>query len=161
MKKSLRITGALAFLIILPLAIQAQDTKEERIAKLKARIAPALELSIEELQLALSIKVHQKFDGASIVADDGERTFLGKIGNEVERDSIFNDVGQHGSEVARLSIWNEVGRYGSEVARHSPFNEVSSSPPFIVKNGKVIGRLTVNEVVAGAVDPNWLRSFYK
>ncbi|MBM3877026.1 MAG: hypothetical protein FJ386_09945 [Verrucomicrobia bacterium] len=139
----------------------AQDNRQAKMAELKAKLAPALSLSIEELQLALSIKVHERFDGASIIADDDESTFLGKISNEVASDSIFNDVGRYGSVVSSTSIWNQVGRFGGEVARHSPFNRVSSSPPLIVKDGKVIGRLTVNKVIRGAVDPNWLKTYYK
>lgn len=129
--------------------------------ELKTRLQPALALSIEELQLALSIKVHAKFDQAHIVADDGESTFLGKITNPLANDSIFNEIGRHGSELASESIWNDIGRYGSKISKYSPFNEITSSPPYIVKNGQSIGRLTVNDYVPGAVDPNWLKSFYK
>ena len=129
--------------------------------EIKARLAPALALSVQELQLALSVKFHALFDGASVIADDDEHTFLGKIGNTVASDSIFNTVGHHGSTVSSQSIWNEVGRFGGEVARLSPFNPVTSSPPFIVKDGKVVGRLTVNEVVRGAIDPNLLKALFK
>lgn len=139
----------------------AQENREARNAELKARLAPALSLSLEELQVALSIKVHERFDGASIIADDEEHTFLGKMSNEVATDSIFNDVGRYGSKVSPTSIWNEVGRFGGQVGRYSPFNQVSSSPPLIVKDEKVVGRLTVNRVIRGAVDPNWLKTFYK
>ncbi len=161
MKNIRRFIACAAGVVFLTLVASAQEDRESRIKRLKARLAPALTLSLEELQLALSIKVHERFDGASIIADDDEKTFLGKIGSAVAGDSIFNEVGRHGSEVASKSIWNEVGRYGSEVARHSPFNEVTSSPPFIVKNGKVLGRLTVNDVLRSAVDPDWLKTYYK
>jgi hypothetical protein len=152
---------SIAILVCLTQLASAQEDQESRVKRLKARLAPALALSLEELKIALSIKVHERFDGASIIADDGEKTFLGKIDSSVAGDSIFNEVGRHGSEVSSQSIWNEVGRYGSEVARHSPFNAVTSSPPFIVKGGRVIGRLTVNDVLPGAVDPDWLKSFYR
>lgn len=161
MKNVHQFIACIAILVCLTQSASAQEDRELRVKQLKARLAPALALSLEELQLALSIKVHERFDGASIIADDDEKTFLGKIGNAVAGDSIFNEVGRHGSEVASKSIWNEVGRFGSEVGRHSPFNEVTSSPPFIVKDRKVLGRLTVNDVLRGAVDPNWLRTFYK
>lgn len=135
--------------------------REDRIETIKARLAPALDLSFEELQLALSIKVHQTFDGASVLANDDDETYLGKIDNPVVGESIFSKVGQYGSKFASKSIWNEFGRFGGEIARYSPFNEISSSSPYIVKDGKVIGRLTVNDSVRGAVDPNWLKTFYK
>ena len=150
-----------AVLICLTLLASAQENQESRVEQLRARLAPALELSIEELQLALSIKVHETFNGASIIADDGEQTFLGKIDSTVAGDSIFNELGRYGSKFGAKSIWNEFGRYGGEFAIHSPFNEFTSSPPFIVKNGKVIGHLTVNDLLQDAVDPNWLKMFYK
>lgn len=151
----------IAVLVCLTLFASAQEDRDSRIKPLRVRLAPALALSFEDLQLALSIKVHEIFDGASIIADDREHTFLGKIESAVAVDSIFNEVGLYGSEVALNSIWNEVGLYGSEVAIHSPFNEVTFSPPFIVKNHKVIGRLSVNKLLPGAIDPNWLKVFYK
>ena len=150
-----------AVLVCLALLVSAQENRESKIKQLRARLAPALELSLEELQLALSIKVHETFNGASIIADDGEQTFLGKIDSAVASDSIFNEFGRYGSEFGAKSIWNEFGRYGSEFATYSPFNEFTSSPPFIVKSGKVIGHLTVNDALHGAVDPNWLKMFYK
>ena len=150
-----------AVLICLTLFASAQENRESRVKQLRARLAPALELSLEELQLALSIKVHEIFNGASIIADDGEQTFLGKIDNSVASDSIFNEFGRYGSKFGAKSIWNEFGRYGSEFSTHSPFNEFTSSPPFIVKSGKVIGHLTVNDILQDAVDPNWLKMFYK
>ena len=148
-------------LVCITLFAFAQEDRESRVKQLRDRLEPALELSLEELQLALSIKVHERFDGASIIANDGEQTFLGKIGSAVAGDSIFNEFGRYGSEFSTMSIWNEFGSYGSEFATHSPFNEFTSSPPLIVKNGKVLGYLTVNEVMQGAVDPGWLKMFYK
>ena len=150
-----------AVLVCLTLLASAQENRESRAKQLRARLAPALELSLEELQLALSIKVHEIFNGASVITDDGEQTFLGKIDSAAVSDSIFNEFGRYGSEFGAKSIWNEFGRYGSEFSTYSPFNEFTSSPPFIVKNGKVIGHLTVNDVLQGAVDPNWLKMFYK
>lgn len=139
----------------------AQEDRESRVERLRARLEPALQLSLEELQLALSIKVHEIFDGASIIANDSEQTFLGKIDSAVMGDSIFNEFGSYGSEFAAKSIWNEFGRYGSEFATYSPFNEFTSSPPLIVKNGRVIGYLTINDLLQGAVDPSWLKTFYE
>ena len=151
----------IVFFVCFTLFSFAQGDRESRVERLRTRLEPALKLSLEELQLALSIKVHEIFDGASIIANDSEQTFLGKIDGAVAGDSIFNEFGSYGSEFAAKSIWNEFGRYGSEFATHSAFNEFTSSPPLIVKNGKVIGYLTVNELLQGAVDPSWLKMFYK
>ncbi len=151
----------LAGLVCLTLFAAAQEDRTLKMKQLRARLAPALALSLEELQFALSIKVHETFNGASIIAADHERTFLGKIDNAFTNDSIFNKFGPYGSEFAAESIWNRFGRYGSKFSVHSPFNDLTSSAPFIVKNGKVIGILTVNQALPGAVDPNWLQTFYK
>lgn len=150
-----------AVLICITLLASAQENRESRIEQLRIRLAPALELSLEELQFALSIKVHETFNGASVIADDGEQTFLGKIDSTTAGDSIFNEFSRYGSEFGAKSIWNEFGRYGGEFSTYSPFNEFTSSPPFLVKSGKVIGHLTVNDLLQGAVDPDWLKIFYK
>jgi hypothetical protein len=137
------------------------QNRGQQVANLKARLAPALELSINELTIALSLKIHEKLDGASVIADDGENTFLGKITSNLSPDSIFNTIGIHGSDISPTSIWNDIGRFGGKISRYSPFNDISSSPPLLVKNGKVVGKLTVNDMIAGAVDPDLLKCFYK
>ena len=138
----------------------AKKEREAAIQKLEAKLAPLMEYSIEELRLALTIKVITTYGGAKIVADDDEHTYLGQIDNEFSADSIFNDYGTHGSKYSSESIQNDYGRFGVEYSTHSPFNKHSSTPPLIVKNGRAIGRLTVNKYVAGAVDPNWLKSHF-
>jgi len=137
------------------------QNRSQQIANLKTRLAPALELSITELTIALSLKIHEKLEGASVIADDGEKTFLGKIDNNLSPDSIFNTIGIHGSDISPTSIWNDIGRFGGTISRCSPFNDMSSSPPLIVKNGEVVGKLTVNDMIAGAVDPHLLKCLYK
>lgn len=142
---------------------QKRKKKEERetaVQKLKQKIEPLMQLSIQELQLALTIKVATTYNGAKLIADNNERTFLGGISDEFQPDSIFNDYGTHGSGYSSSSIWNEYGSFGGKYSSHSPFNSYSSTPPYIVKDGKVIGRLTVSKYVAGAVDPHWLKSHF-
>jgi len=160
MKRIHRLITSICILGFSLFLMPAQDAVAQK-DQIRARLAPALALSFQELQLALSITIRAEFDGALIVADDGEGTFLGKIGSTVASESIFNPVGRHGSTVASQSIWNEVGRYGGKVSRLSPFNPVTSSPPLIVKDGKVVGRLTVNEVLLDAVNPYLLKAFLK
>lgn len=139
----------------------AKKEREVAIQKLKAKIAPLMEYSIEELQLALSIKVRTIYAGAKVIADDDKHTYLGQIDDEFSPDSIFNQYGTHGSKYSSESIHNDYGSFGGEYSGASPFNKYSSTPPLIVKNGKVIGRLTVNKSVAGAVDPKWLGTHFK
>ena len=141
--------------------LDKKKAREEAIKKLEDKLAPLMKYSIEELNLAITIKVLEKYDGCQIYSDEEKPKYLGKIADEFASDSTFNDYGTYGSEYSSDSIWNEYGTYGGEYSSKSPFNSYSSSPPLIVKNGKVIGRLTVNKYVTGAVAPNWLKSFFK
>lgn len=93
-------------------------------------------------------------EGASLIADDD--TYLGEITNKYASDSIYNQYGSHGSPYASESIWNQYGTYGSEYSSSSPWNRYSSSGQLIIKNGSVLGRLTVNEHVDCAVNPTIL-----
>lgn len=49
----------IAVLVCLTLFASAQEDRDSRIKSLRVRLAPALALSFEDLQLALSIKVHE------------------------------------------------------------------------------------------------------
>jgi hypothetical protein len=89
-----------------------------------------------------------------------EPEYLGVISNEYAVDSIFNRFGLHGSKYGVHSIWNQYGQYGSAYSSYSPFNPLALNPPIIIKKGKVIGRLTVNKSVVGAVDPGWLKFYF-
>lgn len=78
---------------------------------------------------------------------EDHKIYLGCLNcDDVESNSIWNDVGTYGSDVSSLSIWNDVGEYGSDVSNVSPWNDVASYPPVIVdKEGNFYGYLTVNE----------------
>lgn len=88
--------------------------------------------------------------GARVIAEDG--TYLGTVSSPYDGDSIFNRYGK-GSEYASESVWNKFGDYGSKYASDSAMNPYTSSPPKLVKNRQVIGVLTKNKYIAGAVDP--------
>jgi len=135
--------------------------QEEAIRRLRAKFDPLMKYSIEELLLALTIKVTMKYSGAKIYAADDDSTFLGTIEDEFSSEFIFNDYGSYGSEYSSTSIWNDYRTYGGEYSLYSPFTPYSSTPPIIVKSGKIIGRLTVNKYLSGAVDHNWLKSYFK
>ncbi|MDP4210933.1 MAG: hypothetical protein Q8928_19175 [Bacteroidota bacterium] len=96
--------------------------------------------------------------GASIIAQDADRTFLGTLTNEINSNSIFNDIGTYGSDISSNSIWNDIGTYGSDISPYSPFNDITSTPPMIVKNEKIIGYLTVNKIISGGISPNILKA---
>jgi|LSQX01.2.fsa_nt_gb hypothetical protein len=99
--------------------------------------------------------------GASIFAQDSKQTYLGKIENSYNLESIFNEYGMYGSEYSSKSIWNEYSTFGNEYNLYSPFNEYSASPPIIVKNGKIIGYLTTNNYIKGGISPHILKGLEK
>jgi len=88
---------------------------------------------------------------AKVVADDGK--YLGKIANKYDFESILNKYGTYGSEYNSESIWNKYGEYGGKYSLLSPFNKNSTTPPLIIKNNDVIGRLTINKNIKNAINP--------
>ncbi len=88
-----------------------------------------------------------------LFAEDG--TYLGKLTtNQFDPDSIFNQFGVYGSQFSATSIWNRFGVYGSQFSSQSPFNDFTSTPPYIKTiDGKIVGRLTTNRFIAGAISP--------
>ena len=96
--------------------------------------------------------------GAKVISEDGK--FLGVVAGPYSSDSIFNEYGSHGSEYSTDSIWNEYGTYGGEYSTKSPFNPYTTSPPFLVKDGKAIAYLSVNKSLNAAVNPWVLKSCY-
>ena len=116
--------------------------------------------SIEELQMAVAIKVIKTYQDAKIISSGREPEYLGTISNEFDIDSIFNKYGMYGSKYSLDSIWNQYGQYGSEYSLYSPFNPFSSEPPIILKDSKIVGRLSVNKSIVDAVDPEWLKFYF-
>ena len=97
-------------------------------------------------------------NGSVVISQDSNNTYLGEISNKYSDDSIFNEYGSYGSKYSPDSIWNEYSQAGSKYATESPFNKYSISPPMIIKNKKIIGYLSVNKNVSGAINPIVLRS---
>lgn len=143
-------------------AMKQKLKKDEQaaMASLEEKLGPALALSIGELQIALQIKVKRALSGSEVFADDSERTYLGTIDDEFAANSIFNQFGIHGSQFSATSIWNTFGQFGGQFSSTSAFNSFTSSPPLLIRDKKVIGRLTVNKFIPGAVDPYWLKGFF-
>lgn len=94
------------------------------------------------------------FDGASLTNSDDE--FIGVLGGKYDKNSVFNEYGKFGSEYQADSIWDQYGKNGSEYQAGSVSNKYSSSPPRIVKGGRVIGLLSANKNLRGAVNANVL-----
>lgn len=93
-----------------------------------------------------------------VISQDSNNTYLGKISNKYTDDSIFNQYGNYGSKYSQNSIWNGYSQVGSKYAAESAFNKYSTSPPMIIKNKEIIGYLSVNKYVSGAINPVVLRS---
>lgn len=88
-------------------------------------------------------RARQVLNGAVLIAADAKKTYLGKLGGRYDRDSIFNQYSSYGSDYSSKSIFNDYGIYGSNYSSYSPFSKYAHSPPYIVKNGYIIGRLSV------------------
>jgi hypothetical protein len=116
-----------------------------------------LQRAIAALEQVLTSRAVSVYSGSRLYSDEHEPQFLGTVASSYSSDSIFNAYGTYGSKYSSDSIWNTYGTYGSKYSSYSPFNEYTSSPPVLIKNQEVIGRLTVNEHIAGAVDPFWLK----
>lgn len=90
-------------------------------------------------------------DGAVIINNDGD--FLGRVASPYNSESIFNEYGKYGNSYNPNSIWNEYGPNGSPYRTNSAFNSYSQNPPVLMKNGKLIGYLSTNKYLAGAMHP--------
>ena len=97
-------------------------------------------------------------EGATILAQDDTNTYLGKIESPFSSDSIFNEFGDYGSEFSDVSVFNEFSDFGSEFSSYSATDEFTSTPPIIIKNGKIIAYLTTNEFIAPGISPNLLKA---
>jgi len=95
---------------------------------------------------------------AKIIAQDNENTYLGKLSNEFNSESVFNEFGNYGNEFSANCIWNEFSTFGNEFNMYSPFNEFSNTPPMIIKDGEIIAYLTVNESIESGVPPNLIKA---
>lgn len=97
-------------------------------------------------------------NGATLIAQDEKNSYLGKINSQSSSDSIFNEYGTYGSEYSSESIWNEYGNFGGEYSNNSPHNEFTSTPPMIIKDGKIIGYLSANKSITSSITPNLLKA---
>ena len=53
-------------------------------------------------------------NGAKLLAQNDENTYLGEITNRYASDSVLNEYGIYGSEYSLNSIWNKYSTFGSE-----------------------------------------------
>lgn len=107
---------------------------------------------------SFAVDLCHELEGAVLISQDRGNTYLGKITNRFDDKSIFNEYGNYGSKYADKSIWNDYSQFGGKYSEHSPFNKYSSSPPMIVKGREIIGYLSVNKRIAGAINPIILKA---
>ena len=92
-------------------------------------------------------------EGATLIGQDDERTFLGIIGDNYSDKSIFNKYGDYGSKYSSTSIWDAYGDFGGEYSDFSPFSQFAIHPPLLVMDGEVLGVLSLNKYLEGAISP--------
>lgn len=126
------------------------------------KLSPALALlTICLAPYAYAEEVCSVVSGAVLIAQDDKNTFLGKINNSYDSDSIFNEYGTYGNEYNSESIWNEYATFGGEYSSFSPHNPYTSTPPMIIKNKQIIGYLSANKSMASSISPNLLKALCK
>ena len=91
--------------------------------------------------------------GCEIYSDEPTPVFLGIIEGKHELDSIFNRHGTYGNENSVYSIWNDRGLYGNKYSLFSARNKRTLTPPYIVKDGVRVGRLTRNKSLKDGISP--------
>ncbi len=98
---------------------------------------------------------------AIIVAQDPERTYLGKISsNRYDPDSIINEYGR-GSKFRQDSIMNEHGKFGGTYSQYSPFNPYALNPPKVFVGSRFVGYLTKNTAKHPRIDPDALIGYLR
>lgn len=95
--------------------------------------------------------------GASVFAQDETRTFLGLVAPADDPRSIFNPTGDYGGSEHANSVWNPKGRFGGITDPFSPHNPLSNKPPRIERDGMLVGFLSANGQIHGALEPFELR----
>ena len=92
-------------------------------------------------------------DKVIVVAQDEE--YLGEFSsNEFAVESICNQFGTYGSKFSVTSIWNEFSIYGSAFSDFSAFNDLATQPPMLIGQNDIVGYLTTNSTVVGAISPH-------
>lgn len=82
-------------------------------------------------------------NGAAIVSQEAKPVYLGFIG-AASGDSIFNTAGEYGSATGALSVRNTSGAYGSTDGAFSAMNKHTTTPPLVIRDGRVLAALTAN-----------------
>src|SRR5688500_2694859 len=83
------------------LRAKVQEQREKQSEGIRRRLGQRFDtlmtFSVDELQFALESKVRETYGGAVVLSAEDEPKFLGTITDEIDPDSIFNDIGRYGS----------------------------------------------------------------
>lgn len=90
-------------------------------------------------------------NGAKIYSAEEPTVYLGFFGSESALGSVNNSFDSFGSEFGVNSIRNEFSTYGSEFNLLSHSNPNTTTPPYIVKQGITLARLSKNNVLSGTL----------
>ncbi len=94
--------------------------------------------------------------GGVILAQDG--TYLGKLSNRFDTQSILNTFGSYGSQFSSTSIYNQFSQYGSQFAPYSAYNEFSTKPPILYVNNAAVAYISKNTFKTPRIDPDVLKA---
>ena len=90
---------------------------------------------------------------ASVIANDA--TYLGRLTNPGDAESIYNPYGTYGSSTSALSIYNRNGTYGNPYSPQSPWNPSTTTPPTLTKNSSTLGAFTLNRLLSPPISPTY------
>lgn len=80
-------------------------------------------------------------------------TYIGRLTNQFDLQSIYNQFGTYGSQFSSLSMNNQFSTWGSQFSAQSAFNQFASNPPILVKNGVALAYFTINQFKSPYVTP--------
>ncbi|MDB4453186.1 putative Ig domain-containing protein [bacterium] len=83
-------------------------------------------------------------NGAYVLAQDANNTYLGFFGSQFASESINNTFGSYGSQFSLTSVRNTFSSYGSQFSVFSANNNFANSPPIIYKGLTALAYLTTN-----------------
>ncbi len=83
-----------------------------------------------------------QLDGAYVLGQDDDQTYLGFFGSNNAQGSIMNPSSPQGGEFSSNSVRNPNGQFGRDYGAISANSDYASSPPIIYKFDSQIGYLT-------------------
>jgi hypothetical protein len=108
---------------------------------------------------AAGLTLHDIDGQAYLMAKDG--TYLGKVSSaSSDSESICASWAQYGGSWSDKSIRASWAQYGGSWSDMGAYSTWTTTPPAIVYQGSVIGYVTKNTSLAGAVDPDVLFATY-